>query len=149
MMRGPPISTRTDALLPYTTLFRSALLTLTGRNTSILSKGIINQVERHCCCVPQYSVFSPVISAPAANRTKSCRLIEHHRIFVVRPDFQIYPPNIPAAALDDHFIQKRTSIAPAPHFLGNRNQHQDRKSTRLNFQSLMRISYAVFCLKQT
>src|SRR3546814_6480061 len=79
-------------------LLATALLTLTGRNTSILSKGIINQVERHCCCVPQYSVFSPVISAPAANRTKSCRLIEHHRIFVVRPDFQIYPPNIPAAA---------------------------------------------------
>src|SRR3546814_2642199 len=25
---------------------------------------------------------------------------------------------------------------------------QDRKSTRLNFQSLMRISYAVFCLKK-
>src|SRR3546814_7266498 len=24
--------------------------------------------------------------------------------------------------------------------------HRDRKSTRLNFQSLMRISYAVFCL---
>src|SRR3546814_4930366 len=67
-------------------LLATALLTLTGRNTSILSKGIINQVERHCCCVPQYSVFSPVISAPAANRTKSCRLIEHHRIFVVRPD---------------------------------------------------------------
>src|SRR3546814_6664831 len=26
--------------------------------------------------------------------------------------------------------------------------HLDRKSTRLNFQSLMRISYAVFCLKK-
>src|SRR3546814_14345012 len=124
MMRGPPISTRTDALLPYTTLFRSALLTLTGRNTSILSKGIINQVERHCCCVPQYSVFSPVISAPAANRTKSCRLIEHHRIFVVRPDFQIFPPNIPDESLDDHYIQKSTSIAPARTFFGYRNQNQ-------------------------
>src|SRR3546814_1296280 len=160
MIRRPPRSTRTDTLFPYTTLFRSlhgsgfllanllatALLTLTGRNTSILSKGIINQVERHCCCVPQYSVFSPVISAPAANRTKSCRLIEHHRIFVVRPDFQIYPPNIPAAALDDHFIQKRTSIAPAPHFLGNRNQHQRSEEHTSELQSLMRISYAVFCL---
>src|SRR3546814_6494633 len=29
----------------------------------------------------------------------------------------------------------------------NRHPHRDRKSTRLKLQSLMRISYAVFCLK--
>src|SRR3546814_10258244 len=31
---------------------------------------------------------------------------------------------------------------------GNKHTVSDRKSTRLNFQSLMRISYAVFCLKK-
>src|SRR3546814_19569135 len=31
MLRRPPISTRTDTLLPYTTLFRSALLGSHGR----------------------------------------------------------------------------------------------------------------------
>src|SRR3546814_10914487 len=30
----------------------------------------------------------------------------------------------------------------------NQGHETDRKSTRLNFQSLMRISYAVFCLKK-
>src|SRR3546814_20678028 len=73
-------------------LLATALLTLTGRNPSILSKGIINQVERHCCCVPQSSVFSPVISAPAATRTKSCRIIQHPRIFLVRPYFHLITP---------------------------------------------------------
>src|SRR3546814_3287626 len=31
---------------------------------------------------------------------------------------------------------------------GQHSYAKDRKSTRLNFQSLMRISYAVFCLKK-
>src|SRR3546814_8580098 len=32
--------------------------------------------------------------------------------------------------------------------LADAGKLEDRKSTRLNFQSLMRISYAVFCLKK-
>src|SRR3546814_14124740 len=83
-------------------LLATALLTLTGRNTSILSKGIINQVERHCCCVPEYSVFSPVISATAANWKKSYTLIATQRNVVVRPDYQLFPPNITAPAPDTH-----------------------------------------------
>src|SRR3546814_10268328 len=37
------------------------------------------------------------------------------------------------------------SIAVAPYII----YYRDRKSTRLELQSLMRISYAVFCLKKT
>src|SRR3546814_1939698 len=33
-------------------------------------------------------------------------------------------------------------------FLSDNGGHPDRKSTRLELQSLMRISYAVFCLKK-
>src|SRR3546814_6697113 len=36
MIRRPPRSTRTDTLFPYTTLFRSAALTVDNRSTSVM-----------------------------------------------------------------------------------------------------------------
>src|SRR3546814_19375299 len=35
MIRRPPISTRTDTLFPYTTLFRSAIIVLPGSKATI------------------------------------------------------------------------------------------------------------------
>src|SRR3546814_5632770 len=82
MIRRPPRSTRTDTLLPYTTLFRSN------------------------------GGFNHGLGQSA-----------------------LFPRGRPSGAADDRG-------APAC------CRPQDRKSTRLELQSLMRISYAVFCLKK-
>src|SRR3546814_3897719 len=53
------------------------------------------------------------------------------------PDTLVKNIFIPVAAHSENSRGLRVSIFPI-----------DRKSTRLNLQSLMRISYAVFCLKK-
>src|SRR3546814_7380327 len=88
MIRRPPISTLTDTLFPYTTLFRSVAAQRLGRD----------------------KVGDLVVAA--ADR---CRIGERRR--------------------EAGRQQARAGTG-------------DRKSTRLN-SSLMRISYAVFCLKNT
>src|SRR3546814_11756192 len=52
MQRRPPRSTRTDTLLPYTTLFRSHIRSANGEllvisNTNLLSKEITNYAHLH------------------------------------------------------------------------------------------------------
>src|SRR3546814_3169848 len=92
MSRRPPISTRTDTLFPYTTLFRSA-----------------------------------------ARR--------HARLFAARLD-------VGAAkhVVEDHHHAKREIPAEAR---GRGREHERRSEEHTSeLQSLMRISYAVFCLKK-
>src|SRR3546814_11762355 len=89
MIRRPPRSTRTDTLVPYTTLFRSSLRALL--RTSLVRKGY------------------RVMEAVSGDEALAIWRREQGAIDLVVTD---------------------------------------RKSTRLNSQSLMRISYAVFCLKK-
>src|SRR3546814_7917431 len=91
MLRRPPGSTRTDTLLPYTTLFRSG--------GGVARRPGIGNVGRH--------------SRAAADHRRRVRRV------------------------DRAGVTRRT-----------RPVGEDRKSTRLNSQSLMRISYAVLCLKK-
>src|SRR3546814_10036769 len=99
MIRGPPRSTRTDTLFPYTTLFRSAAGT-TAR-------------ERH----------------RATRRTPRWRV----------RDCLICAPRWPAAL--DHPQRDRLQHRPRP--VARRSEEHTSE-----LQSLMRISYAVFCLKK-
>src|SRR3546814_8737899 len=84
MIRRPPISTRTDTLFPYTTLFRS-----------------IDLVEQRC-----------LLARRCRTRRKCGRL---------------------------HLLEQH------PRLLRHRVRSEEHTS---ELQSLMRISYAVFCLKQ-
>src|SRR3546814_9425220 len=93
ILRRPPRSTRTDTLLPYTTLFRS-LTTVTSR---------------------------------AARSAASCRAKRHAIAEALR-----------APTIATH---GRRSIAASP-----RTTRSEEHTSEL--QSLMRISYAVFCLKK-
>src|SRR3546814_2805325 len=52
--------------------------------------------------------------------------------------------DVDVATLDDRSWQEWLSV----HNVFERDRAKDRKSTRLELQSLMRISYAVFCLKK-
>src|SRR3546814_5592781 len=105
MIRRPPRSTRTDTLVPYTTLFRSRW---NGRRPPRL--GLISMN------------FPRQIIARAAQQSVDRHLQMRGAIGV--PDR----------------IEHAQSLA-----------HQDQRSEEhtSELQSLMRISYAVFCLKKT
>src|SRR3546814_977826 len=95
MLRRPPISTRTDTLFPYTTLFRS-------RQSSVsLSDGV--------------SVEPATGSSWSTAVVVACR-----RPSATRTDTSV-PDSSPATRSEEHTSE---------------------------LQSLMRISYAVFCLKK-
>src|SRR3546814_4795837 len=95
MIRRPPISTRTDTLFPYTTLFRSVFAPE----------------------LPKFSIFRILQYAFTSFLTCSSIL----SLFIM---------------LDP------TRNASAPHFFRRSEEHTS------ELQSLMRISYAVFCLKK-
>src|SRR3546814_4787436 len=97
MIRRPPRSTRTDTLFPYTTLFRSPILSTSGLLTFLGDDPTPEQVRAGFGLVPSY------ISRA-----------------VVRPDH-------------------RQSLIT----FGVRSEEHTSE-----LQSLMRISYAVFCLKK-
>src|SRR3546814_9029544 len=102
MFRPPPISTRTDTLVPCTTLFRSGLCH-PKRDRQRIDGGAIGN-ERRRLCHP-----------------------ERRRQFVRRR------PGWRKRAGD------RRSVG--------QQQHQRSEEHTSELQSLMRISYAVFCLK--
>src|SRR3546814_9979684 len=105
MIRRPPISTRTDTLFPYTTLFRSLLT------------------------------------------TASAWLVARHLLIADTPR----PARIFAIGLAAMFVSglalqiKPTSVFPGM-FLGLTLIRSEEHTSEL--QSLMRISYAVFCLNK-
>src|SRR3546814_4097208 len=106
MIRRPPISTRTDTLFPYTTLFRSkrtapVMIRLAIRSAILRGDG--------AWCPDQF--FLP-----------DCAVVRHNW---GRPSDN----------------RREDSISD-----GNRPERSEEHTSEL--QSLMRISYAVFCLKK-
>src|SRR3546814_9482347 len=104
MIRRPPISTRTDTLFPYTTLFRSRATTALGNQQQ---PGLRTLCQQHPCC----GGFGHPIDAAAA------QIALHHRHIVGHQN----PAFVDADRSEEHTSE---------------------------LQSLMRISYAVFCLKK-
>src|SRR3546814_4567204 len=108
MIRLPPRSTRTDALFPYTTLFRSALPLHGPSQTMALALGLLVAGRGR-------------LALDHSPQTLSILLIA---LF----------PALPASIAD-----QRTYLQPL------RYRSEEHTS---ELQSLMRISYAVFCLKK-
>src|SRR3546814_5929406 len=100
MIRRPPRSTRTDTLFPYTTLFRSCILTLTIIHSSRTTDG-----------------FRPI------------------RIVVDGGTLQ--------ARIEQLVSVSSTRYRASTSDLSTRSEEHTSE-----LQSLMRISYAVFCLKK-
>src|SRR3546814_3227807 len=124
MIRRPPRSTRTDTLFPYTTLFRS--------------KAAIE----HALAVKGHGIRSQV------RQTR----VRHRRLVACVPRF-LRRPDDPGE--DDIFVLLRLHgheeigllalgeiVTPALHHMQRSEEHTS------ELQSLMRISYAVFCLKK-
>src|SRR3546814_5593271 len=116
MIRRPPISTRTDTLFPYTTLFRSQ------RNGTALT--YTHRASRFFASVRPHS--------PRARLRRSSLL----------PN-----PQPPKRRRVKVWVPARSSSPPASAL--NRSTRSARSEEHTSeLQSLMRISYAVFCLKK-
>src|SRR3546814_5527430 len=107
MIRRPPRSTRTDTLFPYTTLFRSILLTSLQR----------------CCPWKSNTCFHSYRKSPACLNTRTSKKLLTSLVF------------------EHEQASRDARIRPVL-----RPWRSEEHTSEL--QSLMRISYAVFCLKK-
>src|SRR3546814_3598232 len=110
MIRPPPISTRTDTLFPYSTLFRSPIVSRSDRGGPIVSIGSFRRWRIRRRVGIQDDTRQPIERSAVHGRTR-------------------------LAAFSDRLI---SSIRPA--FRSEEHTSE--------LQSLMRISYAVFCFKK-
>src|SRR3546814_9851722 len=122
MIRLPPSSTRTDTLFPYTTLFRSLDPTGDRRLGDRLAQCGYLDIRRHL-------VLLRLSSAPSRPRRAAARA--RHSI---RHAGGMVKGGWPDSPLSDRATAKTL-----------RNRSEEHTS---ELQSLMRISYAVFCLKK-
>src|SRR3546814_4448335 len=130
MIRRPPISTRTDTLFPYTTLFRSIFIQevnvfkkLDRRHKARCRRDRLIVFEIDQSAVP-YLEQEGIISLPA-------QLLHRNPAMTSNYTFD----HIVGDLLDDGLI-----------FLRGQPVRSEEHTSEL--QSLMRISYAVFCLNK-
>src|SRR3546814_3608586 len=122
MIRRPPRSTRTDTLFPYTTLFRSKVNDKIGIDTEATKNAL--QSAGVVTLVGDWTNSDPQISR---------FLAKHGRNSI--PFYLYYAPGKPPVVL--------------PQLLGPQTLSEVRSEEHTSeLQSLMRISYAVFCLKK-
>src|SRR3546814_1790309 len=130
MIRRPPRSTRTDTLFPYTTLFRST---------------VDETVDAVYVCRWCGATFKSDIRRARELKVARAREREIVRINLVAiGNCQRIARNAERVAEP---LQAVVAIAPIidRHDIDQPIlENRDRKSTRLNYKSLMRISYAVF-----
>src|SRR3546814_15528787 len=123
MVRRPPRSTRTDTLVPYTTLFRSppCRAVLVDRGNAAPGAG--------CDSATPPDTSQASAKAPAAASTTSLNTTSRSPA--------AGKPVAPSAGVAD----TRIGAGLLPLKLWRSEEHTS------ELQSLMRISYAVFCLK--
>src|SRR3546814_2453734 len=123
MIRRPPRSTRTDTLFPYTTLFRSAR----HGGGQLRDQPLGNRAAKLVAVCLQRLVVAELFQW-LRNIVAAVRFLEkrgHHRPSI----------NVELIAV---FALQRAQI-----FIGGGTRSEEHTS---ELQSLMRISYAVFCL---
>src|SRR3546814_5986263 len=123
MLRRPPRSTRTDTLLPYTTLFRSP---------HVIHRVHLNHRDSasagRCPAIAPHRENSPRWQSARGTSQAACRTPRSAA---------------PAPAVPPRTAALRPAPAPRP---PRRSPRSEEHTSEL--QSLMRISYAVFCLKK-
>src|SRR3546814_5489081 len=130
MIRRPPRSTRTDTLFPYTTLFRS-------HDDHLLDAG-------HTA-IGVHRAFERIGVAPEPAREESGGPFRH-----ARQNGRTGEEDDIMLGLDPADEEPAVAPRPAAVVLGRRLRRQIRSEEHTSeLQSLMRISYAVFCLKKT
>src|SRR3546814_1879972 len=132
MIRRPPRSTRTDTLFPYTTLVRSRDAALDAAR----SRGV-----GHCLCIG--------VSADnaAAVRSLSERYADVDCSIGVHP-LDLEPTSQPVLDWLLGELQHPHVVAIGETGLDYHYEPERSEEHTSELQSLMRISYAVFCLKK-
>src|SRR3546814_5018562 len=125
MVRRPPRSTRTDTLLPYTTLFRSQQ-----------PKRIKNDKQRRAFMGHDRRSY------PEAHDRR-----RHEQGDDAQADDQILPDDPAGAAAEADRERQMREIVGHQRDIGGLERDRSEEHTS-ELQSLMRISYAVFCLKK-
>src|SRR3546814_6046590 len=141
MIRRPPISTRTDTLFPYTTLFRSRAveLDLAGLQTDIgiMPARLLSVLEATKTWLAQGgrdpSSLYDVFQAAEARKGARARLSQTPNGRDRRAEWAT-DEHVLSDVLHYRWGQVRTLLRSEEH--------------TSELQSLMRISYAVFCLKK-
>src|SRR3546814_8421515 len=128
MIRQPPRSTRTDTLFPYTTLFRSLLYLFHGLTNDAVGADRLLRSRLN----GGYFACN-IIRCPGRLAGKRFYLLRHHG----EPQ-----PGITRAGRFNGSV-KREQICLSGTVANKRSEEHTSE-----LQSLMRISYAVFCLKK-
>src|SRR3546814_6088136 len=135
MIRRPPISKRTGTLVPYTTRFRSAL----GAGLAIV-EGALVVVDGQLAGAPHCHRL--IVRKPLL-RAHDLVLPDDRIAFIVMPR-----DNTPNLKCHSDLLQSWVVVAGEPAKPGASSEPGSRSEEHTSeLPSLMRISYAVFCLK--
>src|SRR3546814_5302101 len=124
MIRRPPRSTRTDTRFPYTTLFRS----ITADGLFRISKEFF---------MTDFSAF-PITRKWPAQHPDRIQLYSLPTPNGVKVSIMLEEAGLP---YEPHLVSFKKNDQMSPEFRSEEHTSE--------LQSLMRISYAVFCLKKT
>src|SRR3546814_3315406 len=153
MIRRPPRSTRTDTLFPYTTRFRSAGGLLPRYQQSLAANTCNRDTQRHQACSGK---------EPRMRRRKAVEIVDRpwpgHRCDGRGSEESVrgYDEQRPGAGkvlsecaprFGEALLLKRVHRASMSDEQDRHLAHSSEEHTS-ELQSLMRISYAVFCLKK-
>src|SRR3546814_4736055 len=138
MLRRPPRSTRTDTLFPYTTLFRSRA----ERAVLHFQTALVAQ-EHYAVASGKIPIAAPGLDANIV--TKLARRVHP----VARSFVEIAHLGIGVGETDPAGpgVRPPVTIPTFDQFAARRLARRSEEHTS-ELQSLMRISYAVFCLKK-
>src|SRR3546814_1656482 len=124
MIRRPPRPTLTDTLFPYTTLFRSGHIELAGTEALLHRRAVFHPEVDHLVDGDFVGVIELVV-------------LDQRRLHLRNPLGQLV-----GAVHHDIFGLGPVAIELLDHVARRSEEHTS------ELQSLMRISYAVFCLKK-
>src|SRR3546814_4817254 len=131
MNRRPPRSTRTDTLFPYTTLFRSLDLDHFKRINGLFGHTAGDEVLKQVC-----------------QRIKTALSDSQHIGRIGGDEFIILFPNTTASEAREVAKKIIEQLSTTAFHIGTRAFQIRSEEQTSELQSLMRISYAVFCLKK-
>src|SRR3546814_5374855 len=140
MLRRPPRSTRTDTLFPYTTLFRSG--TVGQEHVNVLRGDIALDAS--------FNRGSNTLHLPAAASAYSAQLVGSI-VVLISVDSEIATPVSSAGLTLDFDGDARLlqyALAMSNVMIDDQVISSRSEEHTSELQSLMRISYAVFCLKK-
>src|SRR3546814_5320752 len=132
MIRRPPRSTRTDTLFPYTTLFRSDAV-LAGDQPPLAVAGVAVRI-----------VGRPAELGDAAAR----RPLQHAIVGNVAPQQEAAVAEVNRPLGPERAAVELLELAVAVEVAAEAPVARRSEEHTSELQSLMRISYAVFCLKK-